>query len=83
MQRGFGRARVRTQACGWADYPREMWSRAVLGVALCLVGGVFFGQGIGAIHGSVMTGETQWAVIGGVMFALGLALLLWARRLAR
>jgi hypothetical protein len=60
-----------------------MWSRAALGVGLCLVGGVFFGQGIGVIHGSVMTGETQWAVIGAVMFAAGLALLLWARRLAR
>jgi hypothetical protein len=60
-----------------------MWPRAALGLALCLVGGVFFGQGIGVIHGSVMTGEAQWAVIGGVMFALGLALLVWAWRLAR
>ena len=60
-----------------------MWARVAIGLALCLVGGVFFGQGIGAIHGSAMTGETQWAVIGGVLFALGLALLVWAWRLAR
>ncbi len=60
-----------------------MWPRAASGLVLCLVGGVFFGQGIGAIHGSVMTGESQWAVIGGVMFAVGLALLAWAWRLRR
>ncbi|HEX4519309.1 MAG TPA: hypothetical protein VH063_06975 [Gaiellaceae bacterium] len=60
-----------------------MWARAAIGIVLCLVGGVFFGQGIGVIHGSVMTGEAQWAVIGGVMVALGLGLLLWARLLAR
>ncbi len=62
---------------------RAMWLRAAAGVLLCLVGGVFFGQGIGAIHGSVMTGEAQWAVIGAVLFAAGLALLLWALRLRR
>jgi ABC-type glucose/galactose transport system permease subunit len=60
-----------------------MWARAAFGIVLCLVGGVFFGQGIGAIHGSVMTGELQWAVIGGVLFAVGVALLVWAWRLAR
>jgi hypothetical protein len=30
-----------------------------------------------------MTGELQWAVIGGVLFAVGVALLVWAWRLAR
>lgn len=60
-----------------------MWFRAAIGLALCLVGGVFFGQGIGAIHGSVMTGEAQWAVIGGVMFVLGVGLLVWAWQLAK
>ncbi len=60
-----------------------MWSRAAVGLVLCLAGGVFFGQGIGVIHGSPMTGEAQWAVIGGLMLAVGLALLVWAWRLAR
>jgi hypothetical protein len=55
--------------------------RAVLGVLLCAVGVVWIGQGTGHIHGSFMTGETVWAVIGGACLALGLALLAWAWRL--
>ncbi len=55
-----------------------MWTRAAIGVVLCLAGGVFFGQGIGAIHGSPMTGEGQWAVIGGVLVVVGVGLLAWA-----
>jgi aryl-alcohol dehydrogenase-like predicted oxidoreductase len=54
--------------------------RIVVGVLLCLVGGVWLGQGLGLIHGSFMTGEAQWAVIGGVLIALGAGLLVWAWR---
>lgn len=50
------------------------------GVVIALVGAVFLGQGTGAIHGSTMTGESLWAVIGGVMLVLGLALLAWTWR---
>ena len=28
-----------------------MWARLIVGVLLCLIGGVWFGQGIGVIHG--------------------------------
>ena len=56
--------------------------RAVrLGVAgVCLlVGIIWFGQGIGLIGGSFMTGEAVWAVIGVVMIALGVVLVRGAR----
>jgi hypothetical protein len=33
-----------------------------LGLLLLLVGAVFVGQGVGAIGGSFMTGQTKWAV---------------------
>jgi len=43
---------------------------------------VFFGQGIDVIHGSTMSGHSLWAVIGGVLVAIGLALLVspWRSR---
>jgi hypothetical protein len=56
-----------------------VWARGLVGVLVCLAGGVFFGQGIGVIHGSFMTGEAVWAVIGALLVAAGVALLGWAR----
>jgi len=55
----------------------------VIGVLLCLVGGVWFGQGIGVIHGSFMTGEAVWAVIGAACVVFGLVLLARAVRMRR
>lgn len=46
---------------------------ALAGVVL-VVGVIFFGQGVGLIGGSSMTGETTWAIVGGVCIVLGLAL---------
>ena len=59
---------------------RRMWPRLVIGVVLVLVGAVWFGQGMGAIGGSFMTGQAVWAVIGAVCVFFGAALLLGARR---
>jgi hypothetical protein len=47
----------------------------VLGVLLILIGGVFAGQGLGYIPGSVMTGDIKWFWIGGAMVVIGLAVL--------
>jgi hypothetical protein len=58
-----------------------VWSRAILGAGLFLVGAVFLGQGTNAIHGSFMSGHAQWAVIGAVMIVLGGGLLVWAWRI--
>jgi len=52
------------------------WIRRALAVALIVVGGVWFFQGVGVIEGSFMTGEALWAVIGAGCVAAGLALLL-------
>ncbi len=61
-------------------YGDAMRARLIIGVILILVGGVWFGQGIGAIGGSFMTGEALWAVIGAVCVFLGAMLLIGARR---
>jgi len=60
-----------------------VWIRAVIGVVLVVVGGVWIGQGAGWIHGSFMTGEALWLVIGIVVALAGLWLLIGARRARR
>jgi hypothetical protein len=57
-----------------------MRTRVVIGVVLCLIGVLWFGQGIGAIGGSFMTGEAVWAVIGAICVIIGAALLFGALR---
>ena len=49
--------------------------RSLVGVALCAVGGLWVGQGIGWIGGSFMSGEAVWAVIGAVAIGFGITLL--------
>jgi hypothetical protein len=51
------------------------WIRRAIAVALLVVGGVWFFQGIGVIEGSFMTGEALWAVIGIGCVLAGVALL--------
>lgn len=48
-----------------------MWVLLILGAILVLVGLVWFGQGVGLIGGSFMTGEALWAVIGAVCILVG------------
>ena len=55
--------------------------RLLIGGALVLLGAVWFGQGVGWIGGSFMTGSAVWAVIGGVCIVGGVALLRSARRI--
>ena len=57
-----------------------MRARLIIGVVLILIGAVWFGQGIGVIHGSFMTGEALWAVIGVIAIFLGGSLVAGARR---
>jgi hypothetical protein len=52
----------------------------IIGAVLVLTGAVWIGQGVGAIGGSFMTGQTVWAVIGAICVFFGAALLLGARR---
>ena len=52
----------------------------IVGVLLLLGGGVWFLQGINIIPGSFMTGQSKWAIIGGICVIAGLALLFSANR---
>ena len=53
---------------------------SILGVLLILMGCVWILQGINALPGSFMTGQTQWAVYGGVSVVAGIGLLVFANR---
>lgn len=52
----------------------------VISVLLVLAGVVFFLQGINILPGSFMTGDPQWAINGGIMIAVGGAILWRANR---
>jgi len=52
----------------------------VLGVLFLLVGSTWFLQGINIIPGSFMTGQTKWAVYGGLLLVAGVGLLVSANR---
>jgi uncharacterized membrane protein HdeD (DUF308 family) len=52
-----------------------------IAAVLCLlVGSVWILQGINILPGSFMTGQTKWAVIGGLVLIAGIALLIKANR---
>jgi hypothetical protein len=53
----------------------------LLGVLTLVVGALFIGQGTNVIHGSSMSGHGGYAGLGAVLLAIGLGLILWARRL--
>jgi LPXTG-motif cell wall-anchored protein len=44
------------------------------------VGCVWFLQGINILPGSFMTGQTKWAVVGGLLLIAGIGLLISANR---
>jgi hypothetical protein len=52
----------------------------VVGILCLLMGGVWFLQGINILPGSFMTGQTKWAVYGGVLLVVGLGVLVMANR---
>ena len=52
----------------------------VVGVLLLLTGGVWIGQGLNLIPGSVMTGDRTWFYVGIVAVIVGLILLVLGLR---
>ena len=52
----------------------------LIGGVIFLAGLVFFLQGINILPGSVMTGDPQWAVNGGIMMVLALGIFYFANR---
>jgi hypothetical protein len=55
----------------------------VVGALLMLVGIVWFLQGINVLPGSFMTGQTQWAIYGGIAFLVGVSAFYRGRRMSR
>jgi hypothetical protein len=55
-------------------------ARVVVGVLMCLLGGVWFLQGIGVLEGSFMTGQWFWTVVGLILLAFGVRMVVRARR---
>jgi type IV secretory pathway VirB6-like protein len=55
----------------------------VVSVILMVIGAVWFFQGINVLPGSFMTGQTRWAVIGGVTAVVGVVLWVTSRRSTR
>jgi uncharacterized membrane protein HdeD (DUF308 family) len=60
-----------------------MWVRGIAGLALCILGVIWILQGVDLLHGSYMTGQTLYAVLGAVAVLLGVALLGTAARTRR
>ena len=52
----------------------------VFAVLLILAGLVWFLQGINVLPGSFMTGQSQWAVYGGIAIVAGVLILAFAKR---
>ena len=52
----------------------------IIGGLAVLLGCVWFLQGIKVLPGSFMTGQIQWAIYGAILAAVGVVLILWARR---
>jgi hypothetical protein len=60
-----------------------VWLRGIAGIVLCALGAVWIAQGSGAMHGSGMSGHAPFALLGGVVVIVGLALLVWAALIRR
>jgi hypothetical protein len=52
----------------------------VVGVLSLLIGCVWFLQGINILPGSFMTGQTKWAVYGGLLVVAGIGVLIAVNR---
>jgi len=52
----------------------------IVGVALVILGSIWFLQGINVLPGSFMSGQMRWAVRGGILVVAGIVGLVWANR---
>jgi uncharacterized membrane protein HdeD (DUF308 family) len=52
----------------------------IVAVLCILLGCIWLLQGINILPGSFMTGQTKWAVYGGILVVVGIALLMTANR---
>ncbi len=52
-----------------------MLPRVIAGVVLCLVGALWFAQGIGVAKGSPMTGHPIYSLLGSAVIVVGVLLI--------
>jgi hypothetical protein len=52
----------------------------VLGALLIIAGGIWFLQGLNVLPGSLMSGQRQWVINGGIAALVGIGLLIFANR---
>ena len=52
----------------------------IVGILLVLLGSIWFLQGINVLPGSFMSGQSRWAVRGGILAVAGIVGLVWANR---
>lgn len=52
---------------------------SVAGIVLIVTGTIWLLQGVNVLPGSFMTGQTKWAVIGGICLGVGLVLTVISR----
>jgi hypothetical protein len=73
-----GRSCLCLEARAWREMMRITLN--IIASLLVLGGAIWFLQGINILPGSFMTGQTRWAVYGGIAIAVGIALFLRANR---
>jgi hypothetical protein len=56
------------------ENPAMRRTRLVVAAILLLIRAAWIGQGTGAVAGSAMSGQSMWAVIGGIFVVAGLAI---------
>jgi len=52
----------------------------IVAILLTLIGAGWFMQGINVLPGSIMSGQIQWAIYGGIAVAVGIGLLVFVNR---
>lgn len=52
----------------------------IVGALAALLGCVWILQGLNVLPGSFMTGDIKWAIYGGLLALVGVAVIVWARR---
>ena len=50
----------------------------IVGAVLVILGSIWFLQGINVLPGSFMSGQSRWAVRGGIMVFAGIVAIAWA-----
>ena len=50
------------------------WTLITVGIVLILLGGLWSLQGVGILGGSVMSGQSFWAIVGAILGVFGIIL---------